>query len=85
MPASVRDQFILERARILRNAGFEGAVERLLDACRRDCRAFAPTVSQREQILRVLDDAPAGLTEPPRHVAARVREVPARGIRVDAV
>ena len=62
--APVRDQYILERARILRNVGFEGAAERLLDACGRYCRAFAPTVSQREQILRALDDAPAGLTEP---------------------
>ena len=59
----VRDQDALELARLLRVAGFDDTGERLENAYDVECKIFALTVPEREEILRALDDPPTGLAE----------------------
>ena len=59
----VRDQDVLELARLLRDAGFDDVAERLENAYDVECKILALTVPEREEILRALDDPPTGLAE----------------------
>jgi len=59
----VRDQDVLEVARLLRVAGFEDTAERLEDAYDAETRVLALTIPEREAILRGLEDCPDGLAE----------------------
>ncbi len=60
---SVADKDVLELARLLRSAGFEDIGERLEGGWDAETKVLALTVRERESILRVLDDPPAGLAE----------------------
>ena len=59
----VRDQDVLELARLLREADFETVAERLENAYDAETKVLALTVPEREAILRALDDPPEGLAE----------------------
>ena len=59
----VLDRLVLELARRLREAELVDTAERLEGAYHRDARIVALEISDREAILRALEDAPAGLTE----------------------
>ena len=56
----VRDELVLELARLVDDPDPSGRLE---DAFGRMVRVFALTVSERETILRALDDPPRGLEE----------------------
>lgn len=56
-------RLVLELARRLRDAELVGTAERLEGASDREARIVALEISDREAILRALEDAPAGLTE----------------------
>jgi hypothetical protein len=59
----VRDQDVLELARLLRSAGFDETAEWVEVAYDREAKVLALTIGQREEILRTLDDPPDGLAE----------------------
>ena len=59
----VRDQDVLELAGVLRGANFEDVAERLENAYDGETKVLALTISDREAILRALDDPPGGLAE----------------------
>ena len=59
----VRDQDVLEIARLLRSVGFEDTAGRLEDAWDAETRVIALTIADREAILRALDDPPERLAE----------------------
>jgi hypothetical protein len=59
----VRDQDVLELARLLRDAGFAETAEKLERAWDLEVKVLALTVPDREAIIRVLDDPPEGLAE----------------------
>ena len=59
----VRDADVLELARLLRDAGFDDVAERLEDASDLETKVLALTISEREAIVRALDDPPEGLAE----------------------
>jgi len=52
----VRDQDVLELARLLRDAGVDDTAERLEDAYDAERRVLALTIPEREAILRALED-----------------------------
>ena len=54
---------MLELARRLREATFDDEAERLKDAYDLETKVLALTISEREAILRALDDPPEGLAE----------------------
>lgn len=60
---SVADRLILELARRLREAGFDGTAEVLERAYDRQVRIVALDIVDREAILRVLEDGPDELAE----------------------
>ncbi|MDQ3670813.1 MAG: hypothetical protein M3364_00005, partial [Actinomycetota bacterium] len=55
----IRDQDVLELARLLRAAGFDDTAARLEDAYDLETKVLALTIPAREQILRVLVDTPS--------------------------
>lgn len=59
----IRDQHVLELARLLRDANFDVVAERLEDAYDVETKVLALAVPEREAILRALDDPPDGLAE----------------------
>ena len=59
----IRDQDVLELAKLLRSAGFDDTAERLEDAYDAETKVLALTVPEREEILRALDDPPGSLAE----------------------
>lgn len=59
----VRDQDVLELARLLRDGGFDDTAETLEDAYDAECRVLALTIPDREAIVRTLADPPDGLAE----------------------
>jgi hypothetical protein len=59
----VRDQDVLEIARLARDAGFDDTAARLEDAYDVECKVLALTIPDREAILRALEDCPDGLAE----------------------
>jgi hypothetical protein len=59
----VPDRLVLELARRLRDAALRDTAERLEGAYDREARIVALEVSDREALLRVLEDAPAGLDQ----------------------
>ena len=59
----VRDQDVLELARLRREASFNETAERLEDAYDLETKILALTIEDRERILRALDDPPHGLAE----------------------
>ncbi len=59
----VADKDVLELARLLRGVEFEEVAARLEGAWDAETKVVALTVGERESILRVLDDPPAGLAE----------------------
>ena len=59
----VRDQDILELARLLRDAGFDETAETVEDAYDQEVKVLALTITDREAMLRTLDDPPDGLAE----------------------
>ena len=60
---AVRDQDVLELALLLRAAGFAGTAGRLEDAYDLETKILALTISEREHLLRALDDPPDALAE----------------------
>ena len=90
----VRDQDVLELARLLRETDFEEVAERLENAYDAETKVLALTISERESILRALEDCPDGLGElratllrerprgPRRRAAAREPARASRGTRV---
>jgi len=59
----VRDQDVLELARLLRDAGFDETAEKLEEGYDRETKILALTIPEREAILRALEDCPDGLAE----------------------
>ncbi len=59
----VRDADVLELARLLREVAFEPVAEKLEKGYDAETKVLALTIEDRERILRVLDDPPAGLAE----------------------
>jgi uncharacterized protein (DUF1778 family) len=59
----VRDRDVLELAGLVRNAGFDDVAEKLEHAHDIETRVIALTISDREAILRALDDPPDALAE----------------------
>ena len=59
----VRDQDVLELARLLREAGFDVIAEKLENGYDRETKILALTITDREAILRTFDDPPDGLVE----------------------
>jgi hypothetical protein len=59
----VRDQDVLDLARLLRDAGFNETAETVEDAYDQEVKVLALTITDREAILRALDDPPDGLAE----------------------
>jgi len=59
----IRDQDVLELARLLREVAFEPVAEKLEKGYDAETRVLALTIEDRECILRALDDPPAGLAE----------------------
>ena len=59
----VRDQDVLELARLLREVAFEPVAEKLEKGYDAETKVLALTIDDRERILRALDDPPAGLAE----------------------
>jgi hypothetical protein len=59
----VRDQDVLEIARLLRGAGFDDTTEQLENAYDVECKVLALTIPDLEAILRALEDCPDGLAE----------------------
>jgi hypothetical protein len=59
----VRDADVLELARLLRDAGFDGTAERLESTYDREAKILALSIAEREEILRALDDPLDGLAE----------------------
>jgi uncharacterized protein with PIN domain len=59
----VRDHDVLELARLLREAGFDETAETVEDAYDQEVKVLALTITDREAILRTLDDPPDGLAE----------------------
>jgi hypothetical protein len=57
----VRDSDVLALARQLRRSGFDGTAERLETAYDRETRLLGLTLAERDEILRALEHAPAGL------------------------
>ena len=72
----VRDADVLELARLLRDTSFVDVAEKLENAYDRETKVLALTITDREAILRTLDD-------PPRRVswgaASRARVAGPRG------
>jgi len=52
----VRDQDVLEIARLVRDAGFDNTAERLENAYDAELKVLALTIADREAILRALDE-----------------------------
>ena len=59
----VRDQDVLELARLLRDADFDETAETLENAYDVECNVLALTIPDREAIVRALDDPPERLSE----------------------
>ena len=68
----VRDQDVLEIARLLRGAGFDDTAGRLEDAYDVECKVLALTIPDREAMLRALED-PRRARGIPRRARARTR------------
>ena len=60
---SIRDQDVLELARLLRDGGFDDTAEALVVALEAEQAIVALTIQDRLAILRTLDDPPKGLIE----------------------
>jgi hypothetical protein len=60
---SVPDRDVLDLARRLRAAGFDTEADRLEDAHRREIVILGLEITEREAILRVLEDCPPSFTE----------------------
>jgi hypothetical protein len=54
---------VSELARLLRKAGITGTAERLENAYDLETKVLALTISEREHLLRALDDPPGSLAE----------------------
>ena len=59
----VDDRLVLDLAGRLRDAGFDDTALRLENAYDRETRVLALTISDREAIVRVLEDCPDELAE----------------------
>ena len=59
----VRDQDVLEIARLLREAGFDDTAGRLEAAWDAEVKVLALTIADREAIVRALEDCPNELAE----------------------
>jgi hypothetical protein len=59
----VRDQDVLELARLLRDGAFTDVAEKLENAYDVETKVLALTIPERETIIRALDDPPDGLAE----------------------
>ena len=59
----VRDQDVLELARLLRDVGFDDTAERLENAYEVECKVLALTIPDREAIVRALEDRPDPFAE----------------------
>ena len=59
----VRDEDVLELARLLHDAGFDDTAEALVVALEAEQAIVALTIQDREAILRTLDDPLKGLIE----------------------
>lgn len=57
----VRESDVLALARQLRQSGFTETAERLESTHDRETRLLALTLSERDEILRALEEAPVGL------------------------
>jgi hypothetical protein len=54
---------VLELARLLRDGAFDDVAERLENAYDVECKVLALSISEREAIIRSLDNPPDGLAE----------------------
>ena len=54
----VRDQDVIELARLLRDAGFDETAETLENGYDLETKVLALTIADRESIIRALDDRP---------------------------
>jgi hypothetical protein len=59
----VPDRYILELAGLARGSGFDDVADKLEKAYDLETKVLALTISDREAILRALDDPPDGLAE----------------------
>lgn len=60
---SIADEDVSALAGMLRDAGFDDTAERLEDAIECETTLLALSITDRESILRTLDDPPDGLVE----------------------
>jgi hypothetical protein len=65
---------VLEIAWVLRDGGFDDVAARLEDAVRLETKVLALTITEREMILRVLDDPPTPALAELRGVLVREHE-----------
>ena len=56
----IRDADVLALSRLLRGAGFDDTAEKLENGYDLETKVLALTISDREAIIRALDDPPAG-------------------------
>ena len=70
---AVEDRLVLELARRLRDAGLTDPAEVLEDAYDAEQGVAALTITDREAVLRVLEDVPEALAELPRRPAPGAR------------
>jgi hypothetical protein len=74
---------VLEIAWVLRDGGFDDVAARLEDAVRLETKVLALTITEREMILRVLDDPPTSALAELRGVLVRGNKMArARGARL---
>jgi hypothetical protein len=59
----VRDEDVLDLARLLYDAGFDDAAEAIVDALETEEEIVGLSIQDREAILRTLDDPPDGLSQ----------------------
>jgi hypothetical protein len=59
----VRDEDVLDLARLLHDAGFDDTAEAIVVALEAEEEIVGLTVEDREAILRTLDDPPVGLAQ----------------------
>jgi hypothetical protein len=59
----VRDQDVLALSQLPRDAGFDETAEKLENGYDRETKVLALTITDREVILRALDDPPDSLAE----------------------
>ncbi len=59
----VREEDVLDLARLLYDAGFDGTAEALVVALEAEEEIVGLTIDEREAILRTLDDPPIGLAQ----------------------